>query len=236
MSTFFAEAESNSELMIKGIFSYQIFGQTVWITSTHISVLILVLIILGIAFAANRCMKRAQEVPGTFQNLLELAVEKLDGIVENSLGSNSPRFRNYISTIFVFILFCNLGSMFGMRAPSADYGVTLPLGILSFLIIQINGIRSQKWGYLKDLATPIPLTPINVIGEVAVPISLSLRLFGNVLSGTMIMGLWYSMMPALAKIFVSPFLHAYLDLFSGCIQTYVFCMLTMTYLSNKISE
>lgn len=236
LATFLSEAESNSALMIKGIFSYSLFGHTVWITTTHVSVFIVVLLILIFALFAHHRMKHAEEVPGVFQNIIELIVEKLDGIVEANLGTHAPAFRNYINTVFIFILFCNLGGILGLRSPSADYGVTLPLGIITFFLIQINGIRANKWGYLKDLATPAPLTPINVIGEVAVPISLSLRLFGNVLSGTMIMGLWYSMMPALAKVFVSPFLHAYLDLFSGCIQTYVFCMLTMTYLSNKIGD
>ena len=70
------------------------------------------------------------------------------------------------------------------------------------------------------------LFPINLIGEFANPISISLRLFANMLSGVIIMGLWYGMMPVLLKIGIPAALHVYCDLFSGCIQTYVFCMLT----------
>ncbi len=232
-----SESTEYGGMMIRGLFSYEIFGQKVWITTTHVSLLIIVILILVLAFLANRKFKKAkaEDTPGVFQNILELGIEKLDAMVEGSMGANASRFRNYIGTIFVFIILCNLAGVLGLRSPTADYGVTLPLGLLSFLLIQINAFRHQKLHYFKSLAEPYAfLLPSNIIGEVSVPISLSLRLFGNVLSGTMILSLWYSMIPWFAKIPVSPFLHAYMDLFSGCIQTYVFSMLTMTYLSDKL--
>jgi F-type H+-transporting ATPase subunit a len=77
--------------------------------------------------------------------------------------------------------------------------------------------------------------PINVISEIAVPISLSLRLFANVLSGTIMMALIYGLLGVIATAWPAV-LHAYFDLFSGAIQTYVFCMLTMTYITNAIGE
>ena len=225
------------QMMIKGLYKYEIFGQEVWITTTHVSLFIIVLLLLTLAFIANRKIRKAaaDDTPGTYQNIVELIVEKLDGMVGGSLGKNAYRFRNYISTIFLFIIFCNLAGLLGLRSPTADYGVTLPLGLLSFLLIQINAFRFQKLHYFKSLAEPyVFLMPSNIIGEVSVPVSLSLRLFGNVLSGTMILSLWYAMIPWFAKIPVSPFLHAYFDVFSGCIQTYVFAMLTMTYLGDKL--
>lgn len=236
MNSIIHASSDYGSMMIKGLFSYEIFGQTVWITTTHISLLVIVLLILIFAIIARIKMRHPDEIPGTFQNIIELIVEKLDGIVEGTMGARaSMGFKNYISTIFVFILLSNLAGLLGLRSPSADYGVTLPLGLITFFLIQINGIRVKKFGHFKALAEPIPLLlPSNVIGEVAVPISLSLRLFGNVLSGTMILSLWYAMMPWFAKIVVSPFLHAYMDVFSGCIQTYVFSMLTMTYLMDKM--
>ena len=86
------------------------------------------------------------------------------------------------------------------------------------------------------LFEPTPLlSPLNIIGELANPLSISLRLFANVLSGVIMMGLWYSMMPLWAKIGIPAFLHVYTDVFSGCIQTYVFCMLTMVYIDDKMS-
>ena len=75
-------AETEVDFMIHGVFSYELFGQTVWITTTHICVLIVMLIIIGFCIAANRAIKHATEVPGGFQNVVELIVEKLDGMIE----------------------------------------------------------------------------------------------------------------------------------------------------------
>ena len=223
-------------MMVKGVFSYTLFGHEFWITTSTVTIFLIVALLLILAAVVHHVFtKRWKEVPGTFQNLMELIVEKLDGIVKNSMGKHAFRFRNYISTIFIFILLCNLAGLIGLRSPTADYGTTLPLGLLSFLLVQINAFRFQKLRYFKSLAEPYAfLLPSNIIGEVSVPISLSLRLFGNVLSGTMILSLWYAMIPWFAKIPVSPFLHAYFDIFSGCIQTYVFSMLTMTYINDKL--
>lgn len=222
---------------IKGLISYELFGQTLWITTTHVTLFIVFVFLIVFALIANRKIKKhATEVPGTFQNILEIAVEALDGMVDNSMGRNAYRYRNYIGTIFAFILVSNLSGVFGLRAPTADYGVTLSLGLLTFFIIQISAFRFQKLRYFKSLAEPYPfLLPSNVIGEVAVPISLSLRLFANMLSGTMILSLWYGMLGIISAFPLTAFLHAYLDVFSGAIQTYVFAMLTMTYINDKVN-
>ena len=87
-----------------------------------------------------------------------------------------------------------------------------------------------------DLVKPYPfLFPINLIGELATPFSISLRLFGNVVSGTVIMALIYGLLTKIAFLWPGV-LHAYFDIFSGAIQTYVFCMLTMVWISQKIPE
>ena len=84
---------------------------------------------------------------------------------------------------------------------------------------------------------PFPIFfPVNVISEFATPVSMSLRLFGNVLAGTIMLGLWYSLLPWFAKLGIPAFLHMYFDLFSGAIQTYVFGMLTMTFIRDKYGD
>ena len=119
-----------------------------------------------------------------------------------------------------------------MRPPTADYGVTLCLGLITFVLIQFNGIKKNKIRHFTALFQPIWfLFPINLIGEFAVPLSLSLRLFGNIMSGTVLMGLIYDLLNPYT-IGGGALLHAYFDLFSGCIQAYVFCMLTMTYVTQ----
>lgn len=226
-------AGADIDFMIHGVFSYELFGQTLWITTTHVCVLIIMLVIVGFCLAANRAVKYASEVPGGFQNVVELIVEMLDGMIGGVMGKYSRRFRNYIGTIFIFILLSNFSGLFGLRPPTADYGVTFALGLITFILIHYNELKYQKLsGVLKGLCDPWPIwAPINVIGNVAVPISLSLRLFANVLSGVVMMALIYGLLSKIAIVWPAA-LHVYFDLFSGSIQTYVFCMLTMTYLSS----
>ena len=123
----------------------------------------------------------------------------------------------------------------------------LSININSFIInniincnifITFNKFKHQKVsGVIKGLCDPwVFWLPINLIGDFAVPISLSLRLFANVLSGTVMMALYYGLLPIFVKIGIPAVLHIYFDLFSGAIQTYVFCMLTMTYVSDAVGE
>lgn len=225
------------DFMVHGVFSYEIFGQTVWITTTHICLLIVVLALIGIAYVVNRVMKKAEEIPGNVQNVAELVVELLDGIVKGGMGKSAYKFMNYIGTLFIFILISNISGLFGLRPPTADYGVTLPLGLITFTLIHFNKFKHQKVsGVLKGLCDPWPIwAPINIIGDIAVPISLSLRLFANVLSGTVMLALVYGLLSIIALGWPA-ILHVYFDLFSGAIQTYVFCMLTMTYISDAIGD
>ena len=226
-------AGADIDFMIHGVFSYELFGQTVWITTTHVCVLIVMLVIVAFSLAANRAIKHASDVPGTFQNIVELVVEMLDKMIGGVMGKFSPKFRNYIGTIFIFILLSNISGLFGLRPPTADYGVTFAMGIMTFVLIHYNQFKYQKVKcVIASLCDPWPVwEPINMIGEIAVPISLSLRLFANVLSGTVMLALVYALLSKIAIIWPAA-LHVYFDLFSGAIQTYVFCMLTMTYITN----
>lgn len=221
------------DFMIHGVFSYELFGQTLWITTSHVCIAIVFLVLLLFIFVANRAIKKGSEIPVGFQNVVELIVEKLDGMVDATMGKSAPGFRNYIGTIFIFILVSNISGLFGLRPPTADYGTTLALGLLTFTLITFNKFKYQKVsGVIKGLCDPWPIwAPINIIGDVAVPISLSLRLFANVLSGVVMMALIYGLIGKIA-LFWPAGLHVYFDLFSGCIQTYVFCMLTMTYIAS----
>lgn len=230
-------ADSEVDFMIHGLFSYQFFGQTVWITTSHMCILLVMLLLLAFAIAANRKMQHATEVPDTFQNIVELVVEKLDGMVENTMGHNAKYFANYIGTIFCFILLSNISGLLGLRPPTADYGTTFALALMTFSIITFQKFKHQHVsGVLKGLCDPWSIwAPINLIGDVAIPVSMSLRLFANVLSGVVIEALVYTLLSKFALIWPAA-LHVYFDLFSGAIQTYVFCMLTMTYVNQAIED
>lgn len=231
-----------ASFMIKMLHGYEIFGQKVYLTTTHVAMCIISVCLIIFFIAANRAINKALKAetvtaPGAFLNFVELIVEKLDGVVSDGMGKHAPKFRNWVGTIFIFILVCNISGLFGLRAPTADYGVTLCLGLITFVIIHYNGIKKNKIHHFTALFQPFALLfPINLIGELATPLSLSLRLFGNIMSGTVMMGLWYGMMPLLFTVGIPAFLHCYFDLFSGAIQTYVFCMLTMVYVTDKISD
>lgn len=229
------------DVMVHGLVKYNFFGHEVWLTTTHVSLLIVVLLLTVFSIAAGRAIKKGKEIPDGFQNVAELIVEKLDGMVDLSMGKNARKYYNFIGTIFCFLLASNLSGLLGLRPPTADYGVTFPMGVLVFVLIHFNQIRYQKpkdiWTSMCSPLPPwLPLwLPINIISDIAVPISLSLRLFANILSGTLMMTLVYGMLGWIATIWPAA-LHVYFDIFSGAIQTYVFCMLTMTYVSDAIGD
>ena len=229
------------DFMIHGVFSYNLFGQEVWITTSHICLLIVVVCLLIFFIVGGQVFKHAKAVPGYFQCALEFVVEFLDGLTDGAMGKKGKGFRNYIGTLFLFILFSNISGLLGLRPPTADYGVTLPLGLITFSLIRINEVRfNSPWAIWKDKCSPLPWwvplwLPINLIGDLAVPISLSLRLFANILSGTVMMALVYGLLAKFAYGWPAA-LHVYFDLFSGAIQTYVFCMLTVTYIGSAIGD
>ncbi|MFQ7027379.1 MAG: F0F1 ATP synthase subunit A [Acutalibacteraceae bacterium] len=156
----------------------------------------------------------ASDTPGMFQNIIELVIEMLGSMVDGIMGRNANRFVNYITTLFIFIIISNISGLFGLRPPTADYGVTLALGLITFVLVQFNGIKKNHVGHFTALFQPIWfLFPINLIGEFAVPLSLSLRLFGNVMSGTVLMGLIYDLLGPYTVAYPA-LLHAYLIWFS----------------------
>ena len=227
---------------VDGLIKYELFGQELWITNTHVSLLLVVLTLTIIALFANRAIRKADpnEVPGTFLNIIEYLVELVDGLTRANMGEKHGwKFSNYIGTLFGFLIVANLSGLFGLRPPTADYGVTLGLALITFVLIHYNGMKYEKAGHITKLFQPVLLTPINIIGEIATPMSMSLRLFGNILSGTVMMGLLYGLLPKLLQFFIWPVfgaLHAYFDVFSGAIQSYVFCMLTMVFISQCFGE
>ncbi len=223
---------------VDGFFQYSFFGQKVWLTTTHITLFIVMLALVVFALIANRVIKKAdpEKAPGPFLNVIEYMVESIDNLTKTNMGEkHGGQFANYIGTIFCFILLANVAGLFGLRPPTADYGVTFGLALITFVLIHYNGFKYQKMAHITNLFKPILLTPINIIGELATPLSMSLRLFGNVLSGTVMMGLIYGLIGKFALIWPAV-LHGYFDVFSGAIQTYVFAMLTMVFISNNFEE
>lgn len=225
---------------IDGYFQYELFGHKLYFTTTHIAILIVMLVLIAFAVIANRVIRKAdpKEEPGPFLNFIEMIVEAVDNLTVSNMGDeHGLKFSNYIGTLFGFIFLANIAGLFGLRSPTADYGVTLSMALITFFMIHYNGFKYQKFGHITGLFEPIPLFfPINLIGEVATPISMSLRLFGNMLAGTAMMTVVYGLLPKVMTLFWPAALHAYFDVFSGAIQSYVFCMLTMVFISNNFNQ
>lgn len=231
--------ENKVDFYIHGYQEVHIGDFSFWITTTHVCLAIVMVVLIVFAIMANRVIKKAdyRKAPTGFLNVLEMMVETLDKLILDNMGRKlAPVFRNYVSALFLLILTCNLSGLFGLRPPTADYGVTLPLALITFFMIQYQGFKWQKMGKIKGLFEPFFLfLPVNIISEFATPISMSLRLFANILSGTMMMALIYGLMQKIAIIWPAA-LHAYLDVFSGCLQAYVFAMLTMVFISNAAGD
>lgn len=233
-----AMVAGDSSFMIKTLYTFKLNGVSLNIDTTHVALLLVSVFILVMAVIARIKINKvdASDTPGMFQNAIEIIVEMLGTMVDGIMGKNANKFVNYISTLFLFIIISNISGLFGLRPPTADYGVTLCLGLITFILVQFNGIKKNRIKHFTALFQPIWfLFPINLIGEFAVPLSLSLRLFGNVMSGTVLMGLIYDLLSPFTVAYPAV-LHAYFDLFSGCIQAYVFCMLTMVYVNDKIAD
>lgn len=218
-------------------FTLNLFGRLVNIPDTIVNVYLVVIILLVLGVIVNRKINRVnvKEKPSGFLNVIELAVESVDTLVKQTMGAKHIGFAPYIFTLMAFLLFANLFGLLGFAPPTSDYSVTLTLALITFTLTQFFGLKnSGLLGYLKGFTEPMAfLTPLNIIGELANPISLSFRLFGNILSGVIIMGLIYQALGFLAPL-IAPPLHAYFDIFSGVLQTFIFSMLTMIFIGGNL--
>lgn len=216
---------------------FQFLGQDVYLTTSHVCMLIIMTVMIIFALVARHKIMHADEIPGAFQNIIELAVELLQSFVDGAMGVHGKKYMNYVGTLILYIFLCNTSGLFGLRPPTADFATTFCLAIITVTMVQYNNIRVNKFGAFTNLFKPIPiLFPSNLIGEFSNVVSLSLRLFGNVMAGTVMLALFYNLLPTVVTIAIPSFLHAYLDLFSGAIQAYVFTMLTMVFISDKLES
>lgn len=169
---------------IKGYSKLDFFGSDVYLTSSHICLLIVAVIVLVFAIAANITIRRADpgKAPGGFLNVIEFIVSAVDNMVEGGMGiAHAASYTNYIGTLFIVLVLCNLSGLLGLRPATADYGSTFALAMITFFMIHYAGFKYQKVSHVTNLFKPLILSPINIIGEIATPISMSLRLFGNIL-------------------------------------------------------
>ena len=188
------------------------------------------------------------------QAFAEMLVETADKFVIGNMGEKFAYMVPFVAALFATSLFSNLITLLGFRSPTADVNTEAAWAIVVFVMITHQKIKTGVGGYLKGFTQPIAvLTPFNILSELATPISLACRHFGNILSGVVINGLIYaalavassallglipgvvgqvlSNIPILA-VGVPAVLSVYFDWFTGVMQAYIFCMLTTMYIAN----
>ena len=211
------------------VFSFDIGDFTVEVTESLVVQWGVILLLAIGSYFLGRNLKR---VPGKKQVVLEMIYNYVHDLVDNNIGSSFLGYIPYVGTLVVYLLALNLMGLFGIKPPTQDLSVTAALGLTSFFVINYTALkRNGTLGYLKGWGSPyLLMLPINIMERVTLPISLALRLFGNMLAATILVELVYS---ALGKIsFIAQaglpiIVHGYFDLFDGAIQMLVFTMLTI---------
>lgn len=213
-------------------------------------IIIAILIVLLIVFGSMFKKRDPEKSPTGIILLCEILVGWVNGFCQELIGTKWKRYAPWVLTLAIFIFISNIAGMFGLTSPTANVFITLSLGLMTGFAIHFSGIKYQGFkSYFKStFLEPSPLMlPLNVISELLTPFSLGLRLFGNILSGSVIMGLLYTaIIGFLSEItpilgigvaaVVTPVFHAIFDVFFGAIQTFVFMLLTAIFISGKLPE
>jgi F-type H+-transporting ATPase subunit a len=187
--------------------------------------------------------RRLRAVPGPLQNFAEVVIEGFLGLLDQMIGRQGRQFLPLVGTAGLFILTSNLlANIPGFQPPTANWNTTIALAVTVFISYNYFGIRKHGLrNYLKHFCGPIwwlaPLMfPIEFIGHLARPVSLSIRLFGNIFGEesvvTILLGLSWLIMPYLIWLGVM----LPLSLFTAAVQTFVFIMLTMVYIAGAVEE
>ncbi|QNO15169.1 F0F1 ATP synthase subunit A [Alkalicella caledoniensis] len=205
----------------------EIFGLEITESIRNMWIIMAVIIILAIIM--KNSMKR--EVPNGLQNFTEFLVETVNSLVSSTMGDERKSFAPYMGTLLLFIGISNISGIFGILPPTADINVTVSLAVMTFLLIHYNGLKKKGFGHIKGLAEPVfVFFPLNVIGELAKPVSLAFRLFGNIFAGSVILAMIYGEYGILS-LFIPILPHMYFDLFAGLLQSFIFVMLTMVFIT-----
>ena len=184
------------------------------------------------------------------QHFAEMIVEKVENLVNENMGEYFNGFTPFIIAILALSAFSSLLTLFGLFPPTSDINIVGGWAILVFILITYYKMKAGPVTYMKSFTQPVALlTPINLISEIATPVSMAFRHYGNVLSGTVISVLLGSALASLSsrllgwlpgflgeipflRVGIPAVLSVYFDVFSGCLQAFIFAMLTMMYVAG----
>ncbi len=179
--------------------------------------------------------KKKSIIPNPLQVVAELFVNTFYNLVKDALDEEmAPRYFPLICTLFMFLLSCNvIGIIPGLAEPTKDLNTPLSLGLMGFIIAHCSGIKAKGFKkYIGEYFEPIFfMAPLNLIGEIAKVVSISFRLYGNIMGGAIIILVVSNL---LYSIIIPPFLYVFFGMFIGLIQAFVFTMLTLVYISVQV--
>lgn len=187
-----------------------------------------------LSFLATR---RLDIYPGKLQNVMEVIISSIDTFLTDTMGPEGRKFFPLIATLALYILTSNLIGIFpGFESPTANLNTTASMAITVFFMTHIIGVRVHGAKYIKQFLGPIPwltplMLPIELIGHLARPLSLTMRLFGNIRGEDIVLGVVLMLVPALVPLPVF-----FLMIFTSFIQTIVFMLLTMMYIAGAMAE
>lgn len=190
-------------------------------------------IVLIIAFLAVRNLSL---VPSGWQNVIEMVVEGLQAQMKGTMGKGGMFLAPFIISLFMFLLVSNwLGLIPGMASPTNDLNTTLGLALLVIVMVHVLGVVKKGGHYIGHFFKPTPIfVIINAIEEIAKPITLSFRLFGNILAGEILIIILLKLMPIWMP--VPSVIWLAFSIFIGAVQAFIFTMLSMAYFANAVKE
>ena len=221
--------------------------QDLYITEAQINGWLIIITILGLCLYLSHGAKIRPDTKR--QHIAEWIVEKTKGMVADSMGDFFSGYAPFIAAIIAISAFSSLLSLVGLYPPTSDINIVAGWAILVFILITHYKLKGGIGNYLKGFTEPIfIMAPLNVLGEIATPVSMAFRHYGNVLSGSVIAVLIASALQGASSLVLGwlpgvlgeiPLLQIglpavfslYLDIFSGCMQAYIFAMLTMLNIS-----
>lgn len=190
---------------------------------------IIAFIIVILSICINVAVKRAdpQKKPGGLVLFGEFIVTSINKFTVTNLGENKIGLAPYLATLGIFLVIANLSGLLGFVAPTSDFNVTFTLALITIVLAQYHSIKDNGFkGYLKTFKEPfVFMLPNNILDLITTPLSMAMRLFGNILAGAVVMSLVYGAL-GYVSVFVAPLFHGYFDVFAGLIQAYVFVLLT----------
>lgn len=219
------------ELNCETVFTIPVFGG-IGVSEAVVVTWIIMAVLVVLCLCLVRNLK--VENPGKKQLMLETAVSGLYNFFEEIVGEKGRRYIPYLSTVAIYIGIANLIGLFGFKPPTKALNVTAALAVMSIILVEYSGIHAKGVkGWVKSFVEPSPIiAPINVMELFIKPLSLCMRLFGNVLGAFVIMELLKIVVP----FFVPVVFSCYFDIFDGLIQAYVFVFLTGMYIEEAVEE